>query len=256
MKLRCSISSRKRFFALSFALIALFGIVGESCAQDRLVTKDGVARDGKILGVTGNSVMIQMGGASLGIQIAMISSVIKAAPPELALAQKTSEAGDYAKALPIAKAVADQYKGLPIAWAQQATSLVGDIYVGLGKLTEAEAAYTDFKKYYGAAGSVQTDVSMARIAVARKKYDEAKSKLDPIAEKALKEPVSTTEAGMAYSQTFFLLGQIAEAQGESAVALENYLRTVTLFAQDRSAVAAAQEKADALRKKNLTLVVP
>ena len=103
---------------------------------------------------------------------------------------------------------------------------------------------------------MQADVGMARIAVARKSYDEAKAKLVPIAEAALKEKTPNPAFAPAYSQTFFLLGQIAEAQQQPEVALENYLRTVTLFHEDRSAAAAAQEKANALRKKDPTLAVP
>ena len=62
--------------------------------------------------------------------------------------------------------------------------------------------------------------------------------------------------GPIYSQTFYLLGQIAEAQQQPSIALENYLRTVTIFSDDHGAVTAAQEKADALRKNNPTLTVP
>jgi len=57
-----------------------------------------------------------------------------------------------------------------------------------------------------------------------------------------------------YSQTFYLLGQIAESQQDFPAALEDYLRTVTLFPADRLAVAHSKERADALRKEHSTTV--
>jgi len=256
MKLRYSFSSRQRLFALVFCILLLLGWGGKAFAQDRLIHKDGKTQDVKILGVSGPNVQIQVGTGSVGIPLATITSVTMAAPAELAAANKACSAGDYAKALPLAKAVAGKYKGLPVDWAKQATSLVGDIQVALGNLPEAEAAYKDFQKLYPGAGGIQTEIGMARISVARKNYDEAKQKLDPIAAQALKTKTPSAAMGPIYSQTFYLLGQIAEAQQQPSIALENYLRTVTIFSDDHGAVTAAQEKADALRKNNPTLTVP
>ena len=258
MKLRCSNSSRQRLFALGFAFLSLWGTVGGVCAQDRLITKNGQIMNTQILGATGATVQIPAGAAGgvMGYPMANVARIEKAAPAEFTAAQKDYEAGNYAKALPAIKGVADKFKGLPVDWAQKAASQVGDIYVALGKLTEAEAAYADFTKYYPGSGSVQTEVGLARIAVARQKYSEAKTKLEPIAAAALKEKSATPAMAPIYSQTFLLLGEIAEAEKQFPIALENYLRTVTLFPQDHSAAAAAQEKADALRKKDPALAVP
>ncbi len=258
MKLRCSNSSRQRLFALGFAFLALWGVVGGVDAQDRLFTKDGRVQNTQVLGSTGATIQIPAGtaGGVMGYPMANVLKVEKEAPADFTAAQKAYEAGDYAKALPAIKGVADKFKGLPVDWAQKAASQVGDIYVALNKLTEAEAAYAEFKKFYPGSGSDQTEVGMARIAVARQKYSEAKAKLEPIAAKALKEKSASVALGAVYSQTFLLLGQIAEAEKQFPIALENYLRTVTLFPQDRSAAAAAQEKADALRKNDPALAVP
>ena len=258
MKLRCSNSSRQRLFALGFAFLSLWGVVGGVCAQDRIITKTGQVMNTQILGATGATIQIPAGasGGVMGYPMANVAKVEKEAPAEFAAAQKDYEAGNYAKALPTLKGVADKFKGLPVDWAQKATSQVGDICVALGKLPEAEAAYADFKKFYPNSGSDQTEVGMARIAVAREHYSDAKAKLEPIAARALKEKSATPAMAPVYSQTFLLLGQIAEAEKQFPIALENYLRTVTLFPQDHSAAAAAQEKADALRKNNPALAVP
>ena len=47
---------------------------------------------------------------------------------------------------------------------------------------------------------------------------------------------------------FLILGQVKESEGNAPGALEDYLRTVTIFHHDPAAVSAAQERADALRK--------
>ena len=52
------------------------------------------------------------------------------------------------------------------------------------------------------------------------------------------------------------MGEIKENEGNLPGALEDYLRTVTLFYYDRVAVAAAQERADALRAAHPEVAVP
>ena len=74
---------------------------------------------------------------------------------------------------------------------------------------------------------------------------------------ALKDPVKISRAdGAAAGQACLLLGQIAEVAGDRAGALTHYLRTVTLFYQDRAAVAAAQKAADTLRAAHPGLIAP
>ena len=262
MKLRCNFSFRKPFFAFGLGLLGLLSLGVEAIAQDRIQYRDGKVEDTKILSADGSNVMVQVGGGgSMGKPLATIAAVTMKAPEEVAAMQAAVAAKDYAKALPLAQGLAEKYKGLPTPWARQSASLVGDIQVALGKLKEAEAAYKEYQRLYPAAAGAfsQTDVGMARIAIAQKKYDEAKKKLDPIAEAALKSKAPASGKGAVYnlfSQAFLLLGQIAEAQEQPDVALENYLRTVTLFSDDPASVAAAQEKAKTLREQNPSLTAP
>jgi len=170
-------------------------------------------------------------------------------------AQQAFAARDYRRALSLASGVVEKFKGMPAEWAQLATSMLGDIYVAMNDLAKAEAAYKEYQRLYPGAGSLQADVGIARIAVSKKDLATAKQKLEPIAAQALKDKnVSRTHA-LAYSQAFFILGQVKEAEGNRVGALEDYLRTVTIFHHDPSAVTAAQERADALRKDR-TVVVP
>lgn len=238
------------FHQLLFLIAAGLFFQHAATAQDKIVKTDGSTLETKIVGVSGATVMAQVGSGTIGIPLATISQVTMAPPADFAEATAAYEAKDYNKALVAARAVVSKFKGLPTDWARQATALVGDIYVALNDLPKAEAAYQDFQKAYPGQGSLQTDVGLARVAFSKKNYDAAKQKLDPIKEKALALKSVPADTASAYSKAFYLLGQIEEAQGDYSNALQDYLRTVTLFPNDRVAVAAAQEKADALRKEH------
>jgi len=247
MKLRRCFSSRQLLFAASLCAL----LVTDFCAraQDSIVTRDNKTQQAKILGANGSSVQVQVGAGTVGIPIASIAQVNMPAPPDFATAVTAFEAKDYAKALASAKAVADKYKGLPTDWAQQAASMIGDIYVALNDLGKAEAAYKDFQKLYPGAGSVQAEIGIARIAASKKDFATAKQKLAPILAQALKEKNVPKALGPAYSQAFYVSGQVKEAAGDYPGALEDYLRTVTIFYHDRVAVSGAQDRANAIRKE-------
>jgi hypothetical protein len=256
MKLRYGFSPRLGLFAFSFGLALLCLPCAQVRAQDKLITTKGQAQNVKILNVSGNNIHIQVGNGSVGVPLATVTAVVMAAPPEATEASGAFAAKDYAKALQLAQTINAKYLGLPVEWARECASLAGDAQVELGRLQEAEAAYTAFQRAYPQSGSIQVDVGMARIALSRKNFDEASARLAPIAQKARENPFETGPNAKVYSQTFLLLGEIAEARKQPVPALENYLRTVTVFYRDENAAAQAREKADALRKTNPALALP
>lgn len=208
----------------------------------------------KVIGVSGPNLQVQIGAGMLGIPLASVKDVQMNPPPDLAAAQRAYLAKDLPKALTLVKNVTDKYAGLPADWARQATGMLGDVYVATNDLARAEAAYKEFQKLYP--GSTQGDVGMARIAISKKDFAGAKKKLEPIAEAALKEKIISSANGFSYSNAFLALGEIKESEGDLTGALGDYLRTVTLFYHDPTAVSVAQEKADALRSENPKIAVP
>ncbi len=225
-------------------------------AQDRIVTKDGRTQAGKVVGVTGGILNVEIGAGKIGIPLATVSQVVMPAPADFATATKAYGDRNFPLALVNAKAVSDKYKGLPAEWAQQATAMVGDIYAAMNDLPKAEAAYRDFQKFYPGAGGAQTEVGLAKVAFLKKDYASAKQKLGPIAAAALKDKSPSKTVAPIYGQAFLLLGQIDEASGDKTSALENYLRTAAIFNQDELAAGSAQQMADALRKSNPDIAVP
>jgi len=253
MKLRPPFSIQQLLFTAGSAF--LFGAA--ALAQDTVITADNQQQHVKVVGVSPSGQLeILVGQGKLGLALANVKEVRMAPPPEYSQAFQAYQAKDFKKALDLMKPVADRFRGMPSPWAQQALSMVGDLYITLNDLPKAETAYLDFKKLYPTVGMLQADVGLSRLAVAKKDFDGAKQKITPIIEKAFKEKAPTISNALAYSQAFLVSGQIKEAEGNFSGALEDYLRTVTIFYQDRAAVSAAQDRADTLRKEHKDVTVP
>lgn len=247
MKLRPRFGHQQLLFLLGGAASILTASTGFS---DVIISTKDQRQEVKILGVSGSNLQVQIGAGTIGYPLASIKEVQMAQPPEFARAQQAFAAKDYAAALRLVQPIVDKFKGLPTDWARSAVGMVGDLHLALGDVAKAEAAYKDYQRVYPGAGSLHTEVGMARIAVSKKEFAGAKQKLQPLAEAALKEKTVPRANAVAYSQTFYALGQIKEAEGDHQGALEDYLRTVTLFYHDPAAVSAAQERADAIRKEH------
>ncbi len=205
-----------------------------------------------IVGVRGTKVAIRNAVGEINYDLSQIQEVRKAAPPEFARGQAAIEAKKLDEALALIKGVADRFKGLPTPWASDATALLGSIYISLGKLSEAEAAFTDFEKFYPGSGSIAASVGKARIAAERGKFDEAKAVVEPVVKDALSKKTVTRAESQLYGQAFFVLGKIAEGEGKLPEAMENYCRTVAIFYQERAVVSEAEKRIDALRQKGIT----
>ena len=204
-----------------------------------------------VTGVVNGRVMVKEGAGEIGYDMAQIESIVKAAPAEFTQGMRLVEAGDAEKALPFIKAVADRYKGLPLPWAQDATAALGNLYLGLGKLSDAEGAFADLKKAYGGTNSLAASVGEARLAAAKRRFAEARSIAEPIVREALTKKNITRAESQLFGQAYFVLGQVAEGENKLPEAMENYSRTVAIFYQERSVVADAQKRIDDLRQKGV-----
>ena len=205
-----------------------------------------------IVSVRGTKIAIRNAQGEISYDLAQIQEVRKAAPPELAKGVAAIEAGNLDEALALIKGISDRYKGLPTPWASDATALVGSIYISLGKLTEAEAAFNEFQRTYPASGSIATNVGKARIAVERGNLAEARTVAEPLVKDALGKKTVTRAESQLYGQAFYVLGKVAEGEGKLPEAMENYCRTVAIFYQERAVVTEAQKRIDALRQKGIT----
>lgn len=248
---------------LGWALLLGAGVTWASPlrAQDRLVFRDSPNHtvEGKIAGMSNGAVVINVAAGQVSYNLGLLARVDAAPPAAFASGYAAYEAGDWNRALAALKPIVDQFKGLPTEWARQATAALGDIYIEKNDVPAAITAYNGYKALYpgGAGNSLRMNLAEGRIAYAQNNFPAAEKQLTPIRAAALKQPASVTRAdGAAYGQACFILGQLEERRGSYQAALEDYLRTVTLFYQDGSIAARAQKNADVLRAAHPDVSIP
>jgi len=240
---RCFVP-RQLLFLLAAGLI----VPRPGLSQETITLRNGQTMQATVLGVTPSGIKVQLGAGEMVQPFANVVRVTMNPPPEYRAAVTAYEGGDLATALSNAEAVVRSYRGLPTDWAQQAVLMLGDIYVAMNQLPRAEAEYKDYQRAYPAAGTADVNVGLARIDVSQKNYAAAKAKIDPILAAALKLQNPPKAAAALIGRAFYVSGEIKEQTGDLQGALEDYLRTVAIFPEDRVAAASAQERADALRK--------
>lgn len=221
--------------------------------DDAVTFRDGRRQDGKILGVSNGTVEVEIklpngSPGKIGFPVANIASVVMDQPTAARTGLAAYDAADYARALTELRPVSEKYKGLPTDWARRIAAVMGDLYLEAKDLTKAEAAYGEYARLYpGGKSPLRSSVGLARLANAKGDRARARQLLEPIAKAALEDPAPSEADAAIYGQVFFLLGQAREAEKDFTRALEDYLRTVTLFHHDRAVATAAQKAADALR---------
>lgn len=249
---------------LTLAFLAGAGVSGLR-AQDRLVFKDNPShiQDGRITGMNGNTVQINVattsGAGQMAFDLGLIARIDSSPPAAFQAGSAAYAAGQWDKALASLKPLVDTFHGLPTDWERQAIGMLGDIYIEKNDVVKAEAAYGDYRRFYpgNGGGSLRVNVGQARLSLARNNAAQARQQLDPIRLAALRSPAEVSSLdGAAYGQAFNLSGQLYQREGNFQAALEDYLRTVTLFYQDGGVAARAQASADALRAAHKDLSAP
>jgi tetratricopeptide (TPR) repeat protein len=250
MNLRRCFVPRQLIFLLAAALVLPGG--WHALSQESITLRGGQPLQVRILGVTPTGVKVQMGDAVMVQPFSNISEITMNPPPEYSAAVAAYESGDLHRALDLANAVVTSYRGLPTDWAREAVRMLGDVYVGLGEVSQAAAAYKDYQRAYPSAGAEDLSVGLASIDIANNDFDAAGAKIQPLLDQALKERNPPKPAAALIGRAFYLSGQIKAHSGDFPGALEDYLRTVTIFPEDRVAAAGALAAADALRKEHGT----
>jgi len=248
----------------NYLTVLLLGVIiaGSSVthAQDSLLLQNNERRIGKISGVSGGNVQLQgpaPGGAAgtitSTVPLAQVTAATMTPPSEYNSALAAWQDGNAANFLTTAKPLVDKFRGLPTMWVERLTSLLPAAYLAQNNLPEAEKAVAELERAYPKQVTTIT-ISKARLALAQKNPAETKSLLQPIAEEAARTKLADSSQSAAFGQMYLLLGQAYEAEGNLSEALGSYLKTTTLFYEDKAAVAQAQQKADALTKTQKVVV--
>jgi len=244
-------ASASRFFLI---LAAIFCALTQGApAQDAVILKNGQTRDGQVLGVRADAIRIKVGPAETSIPMKDVASVDMVPPKGFQDALAAWQKGNPAATLAILKPFVENFQGLPTQWAEQASALLGEVYLGAGQIVEAEKSFTAFQKNYPNAGSL-ADIGLARLALEKKDFRAAREKLAPISDAAKSVKLPGSGESAAFGQALYLLGLVHEAAAENSEALENYLLVTTLFHGDKAVAAKAAERANFLKEKNV--IVP
>jgi hypothetical protein len=234
---------------------------GPAQAQDRLYFKDGHTQDGRIASVGAGQVTLAVnttsGAGQMAFDLGLIDHIDSPPPPAWQPGIAAFQARDWDKALGGLRPIVDQYRGLPTDWARQASLALGDVYLEKNQLPQAESAYQAFRAAYPGSDALHLAVAQARLSMARRDEMKAKAQLEQIRDMGLQHPAQVTRAdGAVYGQACFQLAQLEERHNEFQAALQDDLRTVTLFYQDGALAARAQQSADAIRAAHPEVSVP
>jgi len=224
-------------------------------AQDTVVLKSGLTREGAVTGVSGGNVRLKINGAVTGIPLADVRDIRMATPPEFESAAAKLASGDAAGAVAALQKINDSYSGLPAAWAERAAALLGDAKLAAGDKEGAAAAYDNLAKTYPNATAL-ANLGRARLAVDDGKFSEAAPLLSPLLASSDKTAFPKPADGPALSQAHYLMGRIKESSGDFPAALENYLKASAVFPFDENAAADARKRADTLRAEHAGLIAP
>ena len=247
----------QRHLQLLFITGAILTLIPCLSIADTVVLKNGKQKQGTVVGIQGKNLLIQVGAGKIGLPLRQIRSIDMPVPAQFAKAEAAYAKKDYPVALANVKPVVDKFKGLPLDWAKDALRMLGNTYMGLDKMDMAQETFLAFKKLYpGEAAAGGAEVSMAKLAVANKEFEKAKTKLQPLADAALGAESFSEKEGATYGQVFVLLGDIDLAEENFPSALENYLRTVTIFYHDEAVATEARQKVAALREAQPEIHVP
>jgi tetratricopeptide (TPR) repeat protein len=242
--------------SLPALLLAIgFAAIGTATAQDAVILKSGLTREGKVVGVSGGNVRIQTANGTLGTPLAEVREIRMAAPREFDAAASQLAAGDAKSAVAALTKINETFAGLPAPWAERAAALLGDAKLAAGDKEGAAAAYDNLSKTYPQATAL-ANLGRARLAVDAGQFDEASPLLNPLLAGADKTAFPAAADGPPLCQAHYLMGRVHEAAGEHQAALASYLKAAALFPFDENAAADAQKRADALRAEHAGLIAP
>lgn len=243
-------------FLRLIAAAAALSIGLPAAAQDAVVLKSGLTREGKITGVSGGNLRLQVGGGgSTGIPLADVREVRMDAPPEFDAAVRRLASGDAAGAAGDLQTINDNFSGLPSPWAKQTAALLGDAKLAAGDKEGAAAAYDKLAETYPDAAALAS-LGRARLAVEAGRFEEADALLGPVLLGADQIALPPAADGPALSRAFYLDGRVKEAAGDNQAALASYLKASALFPFDKNAASEAARRADALRAEHAGLIAP
>ena len=239
-----------------FSLLLFFLVLGSGWAQDRLRLKSGEVLSGTAVKFDDatQSLTFKFDKGTLGYAQADIAEVQLQERPGVAEGRKALEEGKMEEVVVKWQEPVNQYLGVDHPWVLECAGGLGQSYLALGRVADAETLYGRMKKAYptGPAG-FRAEVGLA-VATSGKDTAGLLAKLQAL-EGQLKESLRPLRSEReALAEFYFARGEAWEKKGDEKKALEDFLRVSILYPDPPSLGLRSAKKAEALRQANKDLV--
>ncbi|NDA25451.1 MAG: hypothetical protein EBZ05_01155 [Verrucomicrobia bacterium] len=225
-------------------------------AQDQLRLKSGEVKSGTAVKFdpTTQSLTFKFDQGTLNYAQGDIADVILKERPGVAEGRKALEEGRMEEVVTKWQEPVNQYLGVDNPWVLECAGGLGQAYLTLGKVADAESLYGKMKQFYPSGpAALRAEVGLA-VATSGKDAGGLLAKLQGL-EGQLKESLRPLRGDReALAEFYFARGEAYEKKGDGKKALEDYLRVSVLYPEPPSLGQRSAKKADALRQANKDLV--
>lgn len=237
-------------------LLFLWVFLAPGWSQDRLRLKSGEVMTGTAVRFDEaiQSLNFKFDKGTLNFAQTDIAEVSLRERPGVAEGRQALEAGKMEEVVTHWQEPVRQFLGVDNPWVLECAGGLGQAYLALGKVADAEALYGKMKKAYPTGpAALRAEVGFA-VATSGKDTAGLLAKLQGL-EGQLQESLRPLRADReALAEFYFARGEALERKGEEKMALEDFLRVSVLYPDPPSLGLRSAKKAQALRQANKDLV--
>jgi tetratricopeptide (TPR) repeat protein len=240
-------------YTFLLALLISITLVG---AEDQIRLKNGEVLKGQAVKFDEGSMTLtfKFAQGTLGYPSADLAEVRLEERPGVAEGRDAYTKGNWEEVVTRWKPSVDTLVGVDCPWVLECAGGLGQAYLALGKVADAEALYEKMKKFYvQGPAALRAAVGLAEATSSR----DAGALLEKLKEMEgqLKESLRPMRADReALAEYYFARGGAYEKKGDAKKALEDFVRVGALYPDPLSLGQRADQKAEALRKANKDLV--
>ncbi|NBQ64366.1 MAG: hypothetical protein EBT95_02230 [Verrucomicrobia bacterium] len=237
-----------------FCLLLLAASGGFAQDQLRLTTGEVITGTAVKFDEANQVLVFKFDKGTLSYQRKQIAEVSLKERPGVAEGRKALEEGNMAEVVARWKEPVGQFLGVDNPWVLECAGGLGQAYLALGQVAEAETLYGKMKKgYTSGPASLRAEIGLA-VATSGRDTAGLLAKLQGL-EGQLKESLRPLPAEReALAEFYFARGGALEKRGELQKALDDYLRVSVLYPDPPSLGQRSALKAEALRQANKGLV--
>ena len=237
-------------------LLVILSLLSAGWAQDRLRLKSGEVITGTAVKFDDatQSLTFKFDKGTLSYAQADIAEVQLQERPGVVEGRKALEEGKMEEVVAKWQEPVNQYLGVDHPWVLECAGGLGQAYLALGRVADAESLYERMKKAYPTGpAALRAEVGLA-VATSGKDTAGLLAKLQAL-EGQLKEGLRPLRSDReALAEFYFARGEALEKKGEDKRALEDFLRVSILYPDPPSLGLRSAKKAEALRQANKDLV--